>query len=399
MLQVESTAKRQLTVDEVEEIQRKRIASIVGHVFQLTYAAYLDQLIHQVKVNRCNGCAFYHPSQREHSCIMMDSEDAWIYYHDEACEQIDIATVKTTVESVCSALGLKLGQTWENYLTELPKQAWTTIYLTSLELEHYDHDIKNRVLYALYYGPNRLKSNNSSRFDADEACDENAISDDPCEVECPETIIRKEEKQMDLDHVIDELQNTLKASVIERFNRSFKNKMYKYFTAKNTLTYIDVLPQLVKSYNNTYHQSIKMKPSHVTKANEAKVWDTLYGRDVQKRVRFKFQVGDRVRISKVKRIFEKSYLPNFTEEMFTIYKRFARQVPVYKLKDDAEEILDGTFYEPELQKVIKNDDVYRVEKILRKRKRNGLVEYLVRWKGYKDPKFDSWVPESDISNL
>ena len=104
-----------------------------------------------------------------------------------------------------------------------------------------------------------------------------------------------------------------------------------------------------------------MKPSQVTKANKAKVWDTLYGSDVQKRVRFKFQVGDRVRINKAKRIFEKSYLPNFTEEMFTVYKRFSRQVPVYKLKDDAGEILDGTFYEGELQKVIKEDDVYRVE--------------------------------------
>ena len=154
--------------------------------------------------------------------------------------------------------------------------------------------------------------------------------------------------------------------------------MYKYFTAKNTLCYIDVLSQLVKSYNNTYHRSIKMRPSQVTKANEDEVWDTLYGGDEQKRVRFKFQVGDRVRISKAKRIFEKSYLPNFTEEMFTIYKRFARQVPVYKLKDDAGEIVDGAFYEPELQKVIKNDDVYRVEKILRKRKPNGVVEYLVR---------------------
>jgi len=73
----------------------------------------------------------------------------------------------------------------------------------------------------------------------------------------------------------------LKASVVERFNRTVKNKMYKYFTAKNTLTYIDVLPQLVRSYNNTYHRSIKMKPSHVTKASEAKVSDTLCGSDVQ----------------------------------------------------------------------------------------------------------------------
>jgi len=63
----------------------------------------------------------------------------------------------------------------------------------------------------------------------------------------------------------------LKASVVERLNRTFKNKMYKYFAAKNTLTYINVLPQLVKSYNNTYHRSLKMKPTQVTKANEAKV--------------------------------------------------------------------------------------------------------------------------------
>ena len=102
-----------------------------------------------------------------------------------------------------------------------------------------------------------------------------------------------------------------------------------------------------------------MKPSQVTKSNEARVWDTLYGNDVDKRVRYKFQLGDRVRISKVKRMLEKSYLPNFTEEMFTVYKRFARQVPVYKLKDDAGKILDGTFYEAELQKLIKEDDVYR----------------------------------------
>ena len=190
----------------------------------------------------------------------------------------------------------------------------------------------------------------------------------------------------------------LKASVVERFNRTFKNKMYKYFTAKNTLTYIDVLPKLVKSNNNTYHRSIKMKPSQVTKSNEAKVWDTLYGNDVDKRVRYKFQVGDRVRISKVKRMFEKSYLPNYTEEMFTIYQRFARQVPVYKLKDDAGEILDGTLYEAELQKVIKEDDVYRVENVLRKRKRKGVVEYFVKWKGYP-VKFNSWVAEKDILKL
>ena len=59
------------------------------------------------------------PSQREHSCLMMDIEDAWLYYYDEAREQLDLVMVMKTVESICTTLGLKLGQTWESYLTEL----------------------------------------------------------------------------------------------------------------------------------------------------------------------------------------------------------------------------------------------------------------------------------------
>ena len=132
-MQVESSATTLLTVDEVEQIQRKKLATIIVHVFQLTYAAVFDELIHQEKVNRCHGCKIHHPNRREHSCLMLDSEDAWFYYHDEAREQIDLAVVMKTVKSVCSALGLKLGQTWESYLTELPKLPWTSLYLTYFE--------------------------------------------------------------------------------------------------------------------------------------------------------------------------------------------------------------------------------------------------------------------------
>ena len=68
---------------------------------------------------------------------MMDNDDAWMYYHDEVVEQIDLNVILKTAESVCSALGFKLGKTWEAYVTELPKLPWTSIYLTSLELEDY----------------------------------------------------------------------------------------------------------------------------------------------------------------------------------------------------------------------------------------------------------------------
>ena len=106
-MQVESTSKPMLTIDEVEQIRRKKVATIIGHVFQLTYAAFFDKLVQEEKVNLCHGCAIQHPSQRQHSCLMLDTEDAWFYYHDEAREQIDLAVVMKTVKSVCSTLGLK----------------------------------------------------------------------------------------------------------------------------------------------------------------------------------------------------------------------------------------------------------------------------------------------------
>ena len=69
---------------------------------------------------------------------------------------------------------------------------------------------------------------------------------------------------------------------------------------------------------------------------------------------------------------------------------------MYKLKDYDGEELKGTFYEKELQKVIKPDNVYKVEKILKKCSRGRNVQYLVKWLGYPN-KFNLWVPASEIN--
>ena len=111
-----------------------------------------------------------------------------------------------------------------------------------------------------------------------------------------------------------------------------------------------------------------MKPAQVTADNEKQVWHTLYDdHDTSKPHHYKFKIGDQVRISTIKRAFEKGYLPNFSEEIFTISKQIPRNPVVYKLKDYDGEGIKGTFYDKELQKVIKQDDVYEVEKILKKR--------------------------------
>ena len=194
-MQVESSATPLLTVDEVEKVQRQRVASLIGHVFQLTYAVTVDELIQEEKLNRCHGCAIQHPSQRQHSCLMMDKEDSWLYYREDVVEKIDLNAVLNNVESLCKALGFKLGQSWKTYVSELPKMPWTSIFLASLEVDGFDGDIKSRVLRAIHDGPNGLKSKD--------------FSDQKAEIECPETIIRKEEQPMDLDLVINEIQNNL----------------------------------------------------------------------------------------------------------------------------------------------------------------------------------------------
>ena len=194
--------------------------------------------------------------------------------------------------------------------------------------------------------------------------------------------------------------NETKCSVIERFNRTLKTKMWKHFTAKNTLKYIDVLPSLVKGYNNAYHRSIGRAPTTVNINNQMVVKQRLYPNQTSsKNVRFKFDIGSKVRISKNKLTFEKGYRPNWTGEVFEIAERIKRTPPVYRIKDFGGEMVEGTFYEAELQEVTKtDDDLYQVDKVLKRRKRNGKTEYFVSWKNYPS-KFDSWVSDIQVGTI
>ena len=194
--------------------------------------------------------------------------------------------------------------------------------------------------------------------------------------------------------------NETKASIVERLIRTFKTKMWRYFTAKKTLRYIDMLSDLVYAYNHTVHRSIKTKPALVSHENEDMIWQVLYGEDIVdvRSINYKFKIGDQVRISKIKRKFEKGYLPNFSKEIFTVSKTLPRRPPVYKIKDYDGEELQGTFYEKELQRIIKHNDTYEIEKILKKRGKGKNVKYLVKWLGYPN-KFNSWVSDSEIKHL
>jgi hypothetical protein len=93
--------------------------------------------------------------------------------------------------------------------------------------------------------------------------------------------------------------------------------MWKYFTHRETLTYVDILSEMVASYNHTVHRTIGIPPAEVTWANQTTVSKRLYRRKEPKKS-CKCSPGDQVRLSKAKRMFKKGYLPNWTEELFTI---------------------------------------------------------------------------------
>ena len=102
-----------------------------------------------------------------------------------------------------------------------------------------------------------------------------------------------------------------------------------------------------------------------------------------------------MRLRKAKRTFKKGYLPNWTEELFTVVKCIETSPSVYLVKDDHGKILEGTFYAEELQKFIMTDDVYKIETILKKRKKGRKVQYLVKWLGYPES-FNSWIFKQDL---
>ncbi|CAP20774.2 Protein CBG24082 [Caenorhabditis briggsae] len=192
-----------------------------------------------------------------------------------------------------------------------------------------------------------------------------------------------------------------KASIIERFNRTLKEKMWKIFTFNDNHKWIESLGDLVNNYNNSYHRSIKMSPIKASDPkNKTIVHKNLFGNTQLLEVpnkKTKFNIGDTVRVTKYKTIFAKGYLPNWSTEQFKIDKVHNTSPITYEIKDLADEKIKGKFYEEELTLHKNIENKYHIEKILKRRTRNGKREVLVKWYGYPE-KFNSWIPESNLSD-
>lgn len=183
--------------------------------------------------------------------------------------------------------------------------------------------------------------------------------------------------------------SVMKASIVERFNRTLKNEMWKLFTLRGTYRWIDVLQSLVAKYNMRKHRTIGMCPADVTPEIAEKLLTKVYS-NVKIAAHGRFKVGDYVRVSKFKTVFDKGYTPNWTTEIFTIVKVQVTNPVTYLLKDSSGNSVAGGFYEHELHSVT-NPDVYLVEKVLR---RKGDQIY-VKWLGL-DNSHNSWIKKNNL---
>ena len=187
--------------------------------------------------------------------------------------------------------------------------------------------------------------------------------------------------------------SNLKAVFMERFNRSLRELMMKEFVKNNNTIWYNILPNLIKIYNNRYHNAIRSKPAQVNKLNEKYIKDNFYTYDKTNKIP-KFKVNDLVRISlKRRELFDKpSSNIKWSEELFKIHSIHKSNVITYKIKDLNDEVVKGIFYEKELQKAKNTSREYIIEKILKTNKN----KIYVKWRNYNSS-FNSWIDKNSVT--
>jgi hypothetical protein len=189
------------------------------------------------------------------------------------------------------------------------------------------------------------------------------------------------------------VKSQFKAAVCERFNRTLKARMWRYFTRTGRYRWIHALDGLMTAYNSATHRSLGVSPMQVTEDNEHELWLRQERRGpqrvTQKDVTTVFRVGDQVRISIAKEPFAKGYLPNWTEQIYTVSQVLNTQPTQYKIRDFANVVIKGSFYSAELQRVVPPER-HAIERVIGRRRVGGRMQYFVQWRDY-GPEFNSWV--------
>jgi len=193
-----------------------------------------------------------------------------------------------------------------------------------------------------------------------------------------------------------------KCPVIERFNLTIQQLIYKLMESKSSNRWIDCIQQAMEIYLNRKHTTIKMSPLQAEKPeNENLVRKHLFNyfsrNSRLKPQKQKFQIGDKVRVWKYHRTFKRGYDKNFTDEYFTIHKVF-KNLPVirYQLKDFKENKIVGNYFQEELV-LFTPKDFYKIN-IIDEKGSGKNKKLLINWDGWPDS-YNEWIAASQVENF
>ena len=164
-----------------------------------------------------------------------------------------------------------------------------------------------------------------------------------------------------------------------------------------------MLGEITRSYNNTYHRSIKQTPASITDKDEVYQWKLQYDtlpkkpRDKAPYARYKFKIWDEVRVSFLRKTFQKQHDERWNRETFTVMNRGMNNgIPQYILRDYLGTDIKGKFYQNQLLKAYPSD-TFLIESLVSRRRSGGLEEVLVKWKGW-DKRYNTWLKASDLED-
>ncbi|KAI1288227.1 putative uncharacterized transposon-derived protein F54H12.3 [Halotydeus destructor] len=183
----------------------------------------------------------------------------------------------------------------------------------------------------------------------------------------------------------------IKAAVVERVNRTIKNKLFKIMTMRGTKKYIDCLQDVVNAYNETKHSATGVAPNNVNDSNAQTIFRDMYGVEcplqLRKNAVTRVTPGDTVRTKLDHKTFDRGYTSNWSNQKYTVATVNSTSRPQYRLSHNGE--TSARYYPEEIQKI---DGRYRqVEKVI-KRKDDAA---LVKWK-YEPASQNSWLQHDEL---
>ena len=188
-----------------------------------------------------------------------------------------------------------------------------------------------------------------------------------------------------------------KCAIAERYIRTCKNRLWKYFSRVGHNRYVDFLQKLVSAINRSVSRSTGMRPVDVNLKNENQVWERLYGKPSMTKTNFRFNVGDNVRILEEKQLIRKGYRPTFTDQTYHIRERIGRQKPAatYHLETaESKTPVLGIFYEPEMIRVAtESESLKTVKKFIKADNSTGELRHWVSW---NDKSENSWISDREL---